>query len=316
MFNLVNLVAKGNPELKKRYSEGLDLAISMSENIPDQFKLIETPTNSFLLVSNVMPEDTRPWQTQLQNCLDFSNLHLPKLDKLNQICTGYVHQEDTVKKLETVPPYLVYDTEEWKLALQINKDSLIYAAIEMLANPKNWQGLYPIDPLPYIWLLFYGKKSFCASPDCIYLKKYNIPGPMLLPPHMYKPEKNISSFISHVCQYVKLIYGEVSDPINFDIVPFDHNRIKEAVEELKQIDLPVAHLSNFCLLCTLHKQNMTASRGSGDICGYIVLSGEGEKYITTNIIVKRCMVSGDCLIVPSYNIPLLMQNMDINYEQQ
>ncbi|AMA67389.1 protein UL95 [Vespertilionid gammaherpesvirus 1] len=318
MFNLSSLMAEGNAEVGSKYYESVGMSIDLCENSQNQFKLIETPINSFLLVTNVMPNDTRPWCSYNPRGLDFNGINLPRLKKLNHM-TGWNTCEKTK---ETAPPtdlkepvhYIVYDTWSWQRALKLNKTDIIQEAVSHMANPKNWEGIVMEDPLPLIWLLFYGKKSFCSARECIFYEKFKHAGPVLWPPHMYKPANNVLSFMTNVCKYVKFLYGCTfkSDDLLGDEIPVSQDRFVSALDKLKFVEDCGTYVSQTCMLCALHRQNMMSLRQIDNVGGSIILGGSGKKYITSDIGTRRCLSLGDTVLFPSYNIGLLLKDLDID----
>ncbi|AJG42959.1 hypothetical protein KM481_gp29 [Harp seal herpesvirus] len=319
MFNLTGLLSEGNSHQSERYFSSVDLAMNLCESVPGQFKLIETPINSFVMVTNVMPEDTRPWNTHNPQGLDFSGIHLPRLKKLND----FVHWPHTEQNItgdpiieDKEPPchYLVYSSRSWLRALQMNKQSLIKDAIEKLAEPVTWKGLVTEDPLPLIWLLFYGQKSFCSSHECLYFKRFGFKGPILFPPHIYSPDEDVLSFICSVCKYVKFLYGEQfkEEMIHNCETPFDRERLVNAMLKLKFISDGGTYISQTCLLCSLYKQNLTSACAIDNLHGCLILGGSGKKYLAGQIKTKRCLDLGDSILFPSYNLTSLIDDLDPN----
>lgn len=301
-----------------KYYDSVSLSVGLCESVPDQFKLIETPINSFLLVTNVMPTDTRPWSSQLPDGMDFSGIHLPRLKKLNSLTQFEVKERKEDEHLPQLPPsdihlhYTVYDSWAWQRALKINKDEVIQEAIEHLSKPVNWKGVAVDDPLPLMWLLFYGKMSFCVNIECLYNNKFNHPGPILWPQFMYKPTENVQSFISGVCKYVKFLYGcnFKRDDLLLEKVPFDESRFSEALEKLKFIEDCGTYVSRTCLPCKLYHQNLVSRRDISSTEASIILGGSGKKYITPNTGSRRCLDFGDIVLYPSYDIPRILDEVE------
>nr|BEG23026.1 homolog of EHV2 ORF34 protein UL95 [Macronycteris gammaherpesvirus 1] len=316
MFNLTSMASNGDQDLGKKYFDSVSLSTRLCENVPNQFKLIETPINSFLLVSNVMPNDTRPWSDHNPNGFDFTGIHLPRLQKLNTLTNWNATasqkcQPDNKEPSYSAPHYIVYDSWSWRRALKINKDEVIKEAVSQFANPVNWQGVAVEDPLPLLWLLFYGKKSFCDSEECLFFNAFKHPGPILWPKLLYKPTENIQSFMAYACKYVRFLYGcgfkEDDLTPNFS---FNIGRITDALDKMRFIEDSGTYVSRTCLPCHLYKQNLV-SRGevSYSLASSIILAGSGKKYMTSNIGTKRCLDLGDTVLYPSYDIQLLLSDL-------
>lgn len=312
----MNLANEGEEDLSQKHTAGVKLALELCEAVPGQFKLIETPLNSFLLVTNVTPEDNRPWKSHLTDDLDFSSITFPKLQKLNHILSYATGTEAPPQspppELPTCSPFLVYQTREWQLALTLNKDPLVLEAMEALSTPENWQGIIPEDPLAYLWLLFYGRNSFCAQPDCLFYKTFHFACPVLLPPHLYKPQENPKSFIRHVCQYVKFLYHNQQNPMGELKCPFGEARLHRALQNLDLIKETEAYLSRTCLVCHLYKQNYAVSQNLSDSCGCIILGGIGDRYITHSVSTHRLIETGDTVVIPSYDLPHLLRDLQLD----
>ncbi|ALE14746.1 ORF34 [Felid gammaherpesvirus 1] len=321
MFNLTNLMNDGDPTESKKYYSSVGLAMSLCESVPGQFKLIETPINSFVLVTNVMPEDTRPWNSHNSKEIDFSNIHLPRLKKLDELTHWDVHKsshnttDPKTNPLDQEPPshYLVYSSNSWKRAILLDKQEVIKEALDKLALPINWKGLVTEDPYPLIWLLFYGQNSFCSNNECLFFKKFGYRGAILFPPHVYSPSDDSLSFITNVCKYIKFLYG---DQFKGEMIqqgselPFDLNRLIDALAKLKFVCDSGVYISRTCLLCNLYKQNLTRSRISvGNFYGSIILGGCGKKYLAQDIQTERCVDSGDSILCPSYDLTRLLNDL-------
>ncbi|AGY30716.1 ORF34 [Retroperitoneal fibromatosis-associated herpesvirus] len=319
MFALAALASDGDPELTNRYVKSVKLAVDLSESTPGQFKLIETPLNSFVLVANVMPDPQPLQQFSGVADADFSSLRLPRLDRLDRVM-GRVFDDarssETSGSLDVQArgcsgcealAYQTYTAEQWLWALTINKEKIVEEAIEGLADPKNWKGMYPTDPLPLIWLLFNGPASFCSSECCIYEKHYGCRGPVLLPGHMYAPQKDLLSFVNHALKYTKFLYGNFSGTWPEKSLPFDSSRIPRAVSQLKSIDASDTYITQMCLLCHLYRQNAAvASRGT-HVGPILVLGGKGAQYITASVRSQRCISTGDYYLLPSYDISAIIR---------
>ncbi|ARW78097.1 protein UL95 [Common bottlenose dolphin gammaherpesvirus 1 strain Sarasota] len=341
MFNSLRLDAKGDPELTKRYTNGVKLAMRLCEHTPGQFKLIETPINSFLLITNIMPEDDRPWQHHLDAAgVDFSGLHLPRLQALDALLgaarnpgasTGQPGHEPPGSRPDTpetpkspLPPsgadgrpraiaYLCYDSPTWSRALCMNKDAIINEAIGALAVPSHWQGVIVKDPLPWLWLLFYGKRSFCREEQCMYLERHYQPGPILLPPALYNPLHNVTSFMAQVCTIVKFLYGgcvRLPDVADAEDLPFDPSRVCHVLNILYQVEDGPAYIANRCLLCDLKRQNAMSGKIGSDVGRCLILQEDDEKYITPQIGKSRCTFTGDVFLWPTYDLGKLLDRIE------
>ncbi|UNP64580.1 putative member of UL95 family [Marmot herpesvirus 1] len=310
MDPLVDLVAQGDPEIKKRFKAAVNLSVKFSEALPGQFKLIETPINSFLLVTNVLPNDKHTVYNPVPK-LDFSNIKLPRLQKLNRICGYELENEPQCFKMNVTIPKnmsLCYDSLTWKKALQLDKTDLIQTVMEQMSDPKNWIGEFTEDPFPLVWLLFYGPKSFCEMEDCLYLKKMHRLGPILFPPSMYKPNEDISSFMNHLCYYVKVLYYNKDLDLPEIIAQVSRDRLFHAIAKLKALDDSCAYISKKCLICHLYCQNEDVLNGVDISNCPILISGESGQYINDTVTIQRTC-GGDTFLVPLYNIDRMLEDL-------
>ncbi|UTM04814.1 protein UL95 [Equid gammaherpesvirus 2] len=340
MFALASMTTSGDEALNARYKESVSLSVGLCESLPEQFKLIETPINSFLLVANVMPNDDRPWDSHPASGADFHNIRMPRLERLRALIrcdrgynngkggeAGQQAGEDDERMDEGVPEegaprsphpppsahYEVYDSWSWQRALRVDKDDVIREAVAELAKPANWQGTAVEDPLPLMWLLFYGRRSFCDDPECLYRARFGHPGPLLLPNYMYRPAEDASSFLAGLCRCVRSVYGcefGGGSHVNPAQVPFDHGRFSEALRKLGAVDDAGAHVSRQCLVCRLYRQNLMSRGIIGGRGSSIVLGGSGKKYLTREVGTRRCLELGDIALYPSYDISLILDDLE------
>lgn len=76
-MNVVALGTGGDKSLVDEYVQSVEMALNSCQAVGGQFKLVETPLNSFILVSNVLPEDERPWtHERTGEMFDFSGLNI------------------------------------------------------------------------------------------------------------------------------------------------------------------------------------------------------------------------------------------------
>ncbi|AIA62070.1 orf34 [Alcelaphine gammaherpesvirus 2] len=324
MLNLAKLHCNGDPEMAKKYTRGVKLAISLAESTPGQFKLIESPVNSFLIVTNLTVEDTAPHaaHTPVSENLDFSCLSLSRLNALDAIVRmDYDRMGSYTKEPKHSPseetrsspkiisePYVTYKLAEWMWALKLNKDSLVNRALKLLSSPSTWTFCHPTDPLPWLWLLFYGPRSRCQEATCVYAQYFSTPGPVLLPPILYDPDSDIQSFVSQLCKFVKYFYeGEDPGctPENSNI-PFDRKRVADVLKALPSVSAGGLVLNKSCLLCCIYRQNFTSFHNVTNVgSGCLILQG-AEKHTESSIGTSRCLATGDILLWPSYNINSLV----------
>ncbi|AZB49206.1 encapsidation chaperone protein [Phascolarctid gammaherpesvirus 1] len=313
MMSPLFLQAQGDADLEGRYKSAIRLSLELCESAPNQFKLIETPVNSFLLVSNILPEPARPWESALEDSFNLNFLSPTSTSPCPDVAeaTPMTYKPDdrpsyTNVHIHNTPNYIVYDYQDWHRALTEDKNVIISEAINALAGSSTWTGSIATDPLPWLLLLFYGSKSYCIQPDCIYHSIYNKPGPILFPPHLYKPIIEPETFIHHVMKYVKFLYGGcnsldaiLSSPLMGAV---EESRYKALLDILPEIEYdPITYCANICLFCTLHAQNTQAITSDGALGSYLFLQG-GERFLGKSIGNSRDLRTQDTILYPTYDL--------------
>lgn len=323
MTTLNSFLNLSEPQLEKDLKSCIKLAVNMSWTVPGQFKLVETPVNSFLLVGNVLPKDIPTSDTNDE--LDFTSLHFPKLDLL---CSNTTTTPNSVSTYgargpdiecanissNKCPDAIVYDGNTWMLAMGFNLDTLLLNIMDMLSCPNNWTGLLPLDPLTCLWLLFYGPKSQCCELACVSELFLGRRGPILLPPHMYKKETHINSFANHLCQYVKFLYTDYGEDIHD--TPLGQDRIRDCIRRLHTITDSCVYLNRTCLLCHLYKQNDCISKNIFSLTECIILGGCGRNFLGSFVRTLPDYSSHDSIILPTYDIQKIISYMKESYGQQ
>lgn len=159
-----------------------------------------------------------------------------------------------------------------------------------------------------MWLLFYGPKSFCEVEDCLYFKKTHRLAPILFPPNMYKPQEDISSFMNHLCYYVKVLYHDSELELPEMIAQVSRERVFHAIAKLKALDDSCAYISKKCLICHLYCQNEDVLNGVDISNCPILISGESGQYINDTVTIQRTC-GGDTFLVPLYNIDRMLEDL-------
>ncbi len=170
MFNAVKADMPDDPMLARRYGQCLELALEACQDTPEQFKLVETPLKSFLLVSNILPQDNRPWHEArssgrvAEDDYDFSSLALELLPLNPRLPEEWQFGgQGWSSRMEPSQPEmgmgLCFEVFDGEIALAWNKDEVIGQALQILAHSHTWTSLVPEDPLPWMWALFYGPRA-------------------------------------------------------------------------------------------------------------------------------------------------------------
>lgn len=303
---------------REAFLESVDMALENCESDRDQFKLIETPMNSFVLITNVLPEDGRPWVADLSGLVDMGDLNVfPENEKEDWLGRVDEYQDclqsDAVCGAVNGSRYLVYEELAWTRAISLDKDDALTEAMELMINPQNWKSGILVDPLPCFWMVFYGKNSFCESSDCLYRFRFGVPGPILFPPHMYTPNDDMPSFILSMCNYFKYLYlGRDFLKDDYPGVPFDLARVRTCLVGADQLKSEHTYLSKLCLLCHLYRQNKDINCSSGTFVDCIILGGCGSEFLGDRFNSGRDLTSGDAILAPQYNLESLLQRIETN----
>lgn len=312
----------GDETTRRGYAESVQMALESCEPTGDQFKLIETPINSFILITNVLPDDSRRWDGRAEIC--GAEPAAVGFDLLADEDDGDVYPADpdaypdglSGDGLETPAvgsKYLVYEEKAWIRALTLNRDDVLTEAMEMATNSQNWRMPELVDPLPCFWMVFHGRRSFCESSDCLYRMRLGVPGPVLYPAHMYRPEQDFTSFVISACRYFKCLYGGCDfSPADYPGLPFAPQRAKECLRALDALEPGYAYLSRLCLLCHLYRQNRDVNCSSGQRLGCLILGGVGSELLGEGFNTGRDLFGGDAIIAPRYNLEALLDGLDAN----
>lgn len=321
MFNAINLESGTDWELNKKYQKAVNLAINICQESDEQFKLVETPLKSFVLISNVLPDDNRPWEEQNTDTFDFSSISLIN-DKLPTSGLDFLNKTKIKISLPTQSVhdgycYATYGYEDVIKSLQLNKNTIIGDIIELMSNPITWTSVVPQDPLPWLWLLFYGNLSMCGEVNCVYKRYFINPGPILYPAHIYNPKMDINTSIKHICSYVVSLYGEVecletsfSDDMT---LPFTVDRLNKIKQQFSLVGC-MSHVTRRCLLCCIYKQNICASKRASlsKLETFILLTGKCEQFLTNSIGNIRDLQTGNNILFPTYNIEKIVEDLRSN----
>ncbi|QCF52295.1 UNVERIFIED_ASMBLY: UL95 protein [human gammaherpesvirus 4] len=332
MFNAVKADMPDDPMLARRYGQCLELALEACQDTPEQFKLVETPLKSFLLVSNILPQDNRPWHEArssgrvAEDDYDFSSLALELLPLNPRLPEEWQFGgQGWSSRMEPSQPEMgmglcfeVFDGDLMRIALAWNKDEVIGQALQILAHSHTWTSLVPEDPLPWMWALFYGLRSHCEERHCVYAAARGKRGPILLPTAVYTPCANIEAFLAHLTRCVYALYLDVRDWKGEDIAPpFDVSRLNKMAKQLCLLPQEPFCITRVCLLCLLHKQNLNAQYkrpvDTYDPC--LILTGEAERYMVDAVGNYREASTGTTVLYPTYDLGSIVADM-VTYEDE
>ncbi|AAB66403.1 hypothetical protein [Murine herpesvirus strain 4556] len=313
MATLSDFFPEADPVLEKNYRRCVDLAINMSWSVPGQFKLVETPINSFLLVGDVLPNDMI--ESKPVNSTNLVNIPFPlstlgvSTSKKSVEVTSYKSETEKFQEAASISEHsirgsIVYEGLTWITAMGYNVTDFLVNMLEQMKCPENWSGLHPVDPLACVWLLYFGPKSRCSEIACVSELFIGKKGPILLPPHMYRGDTSVNSFAHHLCQYVKHLYADYEPEILS--CPLDITRVKGCLSDLRQVAESCVFLSQRCLLCHLYKQNAAVSKNILTASDCIILGGSGKSLLGTYMKSYKDPATHDSILLPTYNLEAIV----------
>ncbi|APZ76296.1 hypothetical protein MRV_0085 [Murid herpesvirus 3] len=252
------------------FSESVKTALEVCNNVSPQTKLrlIETPTNNFVLVTNVLPTDNN------ENNQDYKKLNISSA--LNNLSNSFTEKKkykikefsnqgvNKVLNSETLlsGSYIIYKKHALERALSLDKSDIIDDILKYIDTPGILSHNNVCDSECLFWMLFCGPQSFCQSDDCFgyQVSKFKTAFPVLLPPFMYEKQKTYTTIFNLAEAYVHTWYKD------YDVKndKFLNDKMKERIQQLllelkhKFMDDDInlwGTTSQMCFFCTIYKQN-------------------------------------------------------------
>ncbi|APT40357.1 Rh130 [macacine betaherpesvirus 3] len=271
-----------------RFDEAVNMALVACEAVSpyDRFRLIETPDENFLLVTNVIPrepaempavgaEAERTFSTRHHDVLDgFSNLSVP-LPPLCGVRDYALHNVDrlTYEGELVYGSYVLYRKNHVELSLSSNKAQYVEAVLRNAYTPGLLDHHNVCDIEGLLYLLYCGPRSFCSRDTCFGREKHGCPFPALLPKLFYEPVRDYMTYMNLAELYVYVWYrgydfpsasdsssGGDDDELRLPLKAVSLDRLKEVLKAVRGRfvgrEVPTWPASSrTCLLCALYSQN-------------------------------------------------------------
>ncbi|AKT72683.1 Cy130 [Cynomolgus cytomegalovirus] len=271
-----------------RFDEAVNMALVACEAVSpyDRFRLIETPDENFLLVTNVIPrepaempavgaEAERTFPTRHHDVLDgFSNLSVP-LPPPCGVRDYALHNVDrlTYEGELVYGSYVLYRKNHVELSLSSNKAQYVETVLRNAYTPGLLDHHNVCDIEGLLYLLYCGPRSFCSRDTCFGREKHGCPFPALLPKLFYEPVRDYMTYMNLAELYVYVWYrgydfpsasdsssGGDDDELRLPLKAVSLDRLKEVLKAVRGRfvgrEVPTWPASSrTCLLCALYSQN-------------------------------------------------------------
>lgn len=250
--------------------QALDLCNNTAPNT--RLRLVETPTQNFMLVTNVLPAESDATPTRLDASLNISDAlddlsrSLKKKQKPKKNKTYVLQNVNRTVSFNTVTTgaYIIYTKEMLELALALDKSDFVKSLMQYAETPGVMSFNDVTDLECLLWLLFCGPSSFCQSDQCFgyKLQKYRNAFPIILSPYFYDTSSHeLGTLFSLAQLYVYAWYKDFHFSTHtVNLKPGSIQRITSLMFELKQkfadqdiSPWPIA--AQICIFCALYKQN-------------------------------------------------------------
>ncbi|AHC02860.1 tegument protein U67 [Elephant endotheliotropic herpesvirus 5B] len=268
---------------KDAVRESLDICGAISPN--ERFTFVETPHHSFLLVTNILPDEhgvikdkklprdaddasLKPGSLSCNkdgeicdknNCVNCSAVKRIRPNTNNYLMFNSKHIPEHHTLLTNA--YVTYSREDIQISLSFNKSYFISKILSRCNVPGllDHNNVIHVDML--LWLLFAGPLSCCSRTHCFGYTRPDIrrPFPVMLPPMLYRDSVDIKMFVTMAEIYVYGWYGD--DNIkSFETSFFKDEDLQAMIGELRskyiRKSVPLWHVnSRTCLFCALYLQN-------------------------------------------------------------
>ncbi len=270
-----------------RFDEAVNMALIACEAVSpyDRFRLIETPNENFLLVTNVVPrepaempaigaEAERGFSSRSQDVLDrfaCTSAPLPALGVRDYA----LHNADrlTYEGDLVYGSYLMYRKSHVELSLSSNKAQYVEAVLRQAYTPGLLDHHNVCDLEGLLYLLYCGPRSFCSRDTCFGREKHGCPFPALLPKIFYEPVRDYMTYMNLAELYVYVWYrgydfpsasdspaGVGDDELRLPLKAVSLDRLQEVLKAVRGRfsgrEVPTWPASSrTCLLCALYSQN-------------------------------------------------------------
>lgn len=335
----VNRETEGASECGVMADAQYDAAVRMALNACEatspvnRFRLIETPNENFLLVTNVLPRDT-PDGGETSVVADLGDVTDDIFDELEVPSVASKRENSYVpKSVDKIAydgtmihgSYIVYNKQHLERALALDKTALINDVMRYVEAPGVLDHNNVCDVESLLWLLFCGPMSLCRSERCLGMDKDGIsaPFPVLLPPLFYEPVSDYLTYINLAELYVYVWYRDycfkddngTRTSVNGSISETELERLEDTISAVrKRFDgrqVPIwSSSSRTCLFCTLYHQNrlcLDFATNDVSITSYNPILIKDSKCMVTNVTLGHVLPGQKSVsLFPVYNIGALL----------
>ncbi|AGT99259.1 component of prereplication complexes [Suid betaherpesvirus 2] len=256
------------------FSEAVDHALEICKNIAPstRFRLIETPTKNFLMVTNVLPKNRKTVEKVSLNIKDAMDRLAQSFAKDTSIRSSQSYSANYMNATSVgssnsvmVGSYITYTKKDLENALSLDKSAFVAELLKYVDVPGILCHDNVSDPECLLWLLFCGPYSFCSSDICLGYRKEDFRNafPVLLPPCFYNIPSDYGTYISLAELYAYSWYRNFSFDDVEHLQPVARERIQKTLTELRSkfcnfdVNLNI-YASTTCLFCALYNQNRLA----------------------------------------------------------
>lgn len=306
------------------------MALEVCNNIAPQTKLrlIETPTNNFVLVTNVLPnevDDKKDKEQALNISTAIENLSKSFTNKrLYKVRDFSLHGVNKYvdKKHVLSGSYIIYKKNTIEKCLSLDKSEFITEVLRYVDAPGVLNHNNVCDAECLFWLLFYGPLSFCQSETCFghQVPKIKSAFPVLLPSVMYEKQDSYVTVYNLAETYVYCWYNNYDFNSDASINEKMKERIDCLILELKQKFMSDevtlwAPCSRMCLFCTLYNQNrlsLDCAKNKIEYALYRPVIIKDCPYIHTTVAISHILPgSKSAQVFPVYDIGKLLSTLNI-----
>ena len=317
---------KLNEKDAKIFSEAVQTALTVCKaTAPNtRLKLVETPTNNFLLVTNVVPSETSKATTEANLNIDAAleklassfNTAVPVKSSKKYLLQNV--RKMTSENIALTGSYIIYTKKHIEVAFLLDKSDFVQDILRYAETPSLLGHTDVRDLECLLWLAFCGPISYCQADNCFGLNKagYNAPFPILFPPCMYERNMNLSVFFGLLQIYVFSLYRDFSVE-NSNLQQGIKKRIKLVLSDLRAKErICEEEIGNFplaaqiCLFCALYRQNRLCMEYAANNLSMSVFSPIILKdctFMQTTVTITQILPgSKEAIIFPVYDIGKLL----------
>lgn len=292
-----------NDKFEEAVASAMEVCRTLSPN--ERFTFIKTPTNNFMLVTNVLPGmrtniqeveiNSAQTSTSLPSTECFSPLHVYPSRPIYD-CGTHSFFCDT---------YSVYTRKEISLCISLNKAKHVKNMLAFVNTPGILEHASVSRPDILLWFLFASPLGFCERPNCLGYSIKGIwrPAPVLLSSYLYKSEVDLNTYFQ-IAEVYAYAWCKESDFEWTSDCFFPQKDIESMCLELKTryeekcVPFFAAH-SRICFFCALYLQNR--------LC---LDSGKREEskiplapIIINDCVFNECYASTDVSVVAGHHTP-------------